>query len=61
MVTEKMLELLLLYRILNDQPVDTEQIYFNEKPYDINKMIKRYMNLTAEFLEPYVIDSDPKG
>jgi hypothetical protein len=63
MIQEKMLELLLLYRIVNS-PLDLEhrnKVFFNGKAYDSTKIIDRYKELTEEFLEPYVIDSDPKG
>lgn len=66
MINEKILELLLLERIL-------EKIYPNYRrssyasivningiDYDGKGMIKRYMNLLEEFLEPYVIESDSK-
>lgn len=61
MITEKMLELLLLYRILNDQIINGMEMYFDGKLYNADEMTRRYLHLAAEFLEPYVIDSNPKG
>jgi hypothetical protein len=63
MINERMIELLLLSDIVNNaiQSETDEIIYFNNKPYNAFEMIKRYNELTAEFIEPYVIDSDPKG
>jgi hypothetical protein len=59
MISEKMLEFLVLDKIV--------QMYLNEdsesyllQVYDWDKIFDRYDQLRDEFLEPYVIDSNSK-
>lgn len=60
MINEKILELLLLDKILKEfNPRNT--FTFAGKNHDYNMIRDRYIRLMAEFLEPYVIESDPKG
>lgn len=52
MIIEKQIELLLLYTLINGFG---NPIKFNGVEYDREKMIKRFNELTTEFLEPYTI------
>lgn len=54
MIEERMLELLILQQIC-------ENMKFFDNVYDMDKMLNRLIELKKEFLEPYVIESDPKG
>ena len=54
MTTERMLELLLLFKT-------KEYVSVNGKPIDRNKHYRRYLELIREFLNPYVIDNAEKS
>ena len=56
-----MLELLILRQIIEQIPEICGNIKFFDKVYDTDKMLNRLIELKKEFLEPYVIESDPKG
>lgn len=56
-----MLELLILRQIIEQIPETCGNIKFFDKVYDTDKMLNRLIELDKEFLEPYVIESDPKG
>lgn len=62
MISEKMLELLLLERLLEIALSDDyeEIVNINGIDYNTEKMKKRLNDLLEEFLEPYVIESDSK-
>lgn len=54
MATERMLELLLLFKT-------KEYVSVNGKPIDRDKHCRRYLELMREFLNPYVIDNAEKS
>lgn len=54
MTTERMLELLLLFKT-------KEYVSVNGKPIDRDKHCRRYLELMREFLNPYVIDNAEKS
>lgn len=59
MIKERMIELLLLLRLLERN--DTKSIIkFKGKLYDNEKMMERCKQLVEEFLEPYALDSTSK-
>lgn len=55
MISEKMLELLVLQEIIKKNIFKNKTMVFNNKKYDYNKIKERYKELTSEFLEPYII------
>lgn len=59
MIQERMLELLLLDLILKG--VSENIIKFRGKTYNTQSIAKRMGDILEEFLEPYVIESNPKG
>ncbi len=59
MIQERMLELLLLDLILKD--VSENAIKFRGKTYNTQAIAKRIGDILEEFLEPYVIETNPKG
>lgn len=61
MIKERMLELLILRQIIEQIPETCGNIKFFDKVYDTDKMLDRLIELEKEFLEPYVIESGPKG
>lgn len=61
MIKERMLELLVLNEILKAVTDSTKNIEVCGKEYDLCKLTNRTKILLEEFLEPYVIESDPKG
>lgn len=61
MIKEKILELLILRQIIEQIPKTCGNIKFFDKVYDMDKMLDRLIELEKEFLEPYVIESGPKG
>lgn len=61
MIKERMLELLLLERIVSQtNPSQHGTIIFNGKQYDNKRIHERFTKVLEEFLEPYVIESDSK-
>lgn len=54
MTTERMLELLLLFKT-------SEYVAINDVPIDRDKHFKRRFELIKEFLDPYVIDNAEKS
>lgn len=60
MINERMLELLLLERIVQQVPSGHEILIFNGKHYDNKRINERFTKVLEEFLEPYVIESDSK-
>lgn len=56
MIKEKMLELLILYKILDKIPFELKTVNIHGKEYDTEKLFERAKALNDEFLEPYVID-----
>jgi hypothetical protein len=64
MTQERMLELLLLYKLANNSSLNLERykiLRFEDGDYSAHAIMARYKALMKEFLEPYVIDSNPKG
>ena len=57
MIKEKMLELLVLQNIINNNRniFYNKTIEFNGMKYNFKAIKDRYKELTSEFLEPYVI------
>ena len=60
MIKERMLELLILERIITQSKVEYTALEFNGKKYDNQKIYERFAELLEEFLEPYVIESTLK-
>lgn len=60
MIKEKMLELLVLDKIIQGISDETKSIEVCGKEYDSQKLLKRTKVLLEEFLEPYVIESDSR-
>ena len=63
MIKERMLELLVLSKILTDVGncnIDFSIRTFNGNQYDNDKLRQRYKCLIEEFLEPYALDSTSK-
>ena len=62
MISEKMLEMLLLNAVLeNSMPEDDILVSEYGVRYDAKAMSNRLKDLLIEFMEPYVIDNAPKG
>jgi hypothetical protein len=59
MISEKMLEYLVLDKIIKKYLKAYSENYLPEI-YNWNKIFDRYTQLKDEFLEPYVIDSNSK-
>lgn len=62
MIKERMIELLVLLRILENLNTKNKTgiIRDNETDYNFAKMVNRAEVLMKEFLEPYVIESSSK-
>ena len=60
MIKEKMLELLILDKIIQGITDVNKSIEVCGKEYDTQKLLMRTKVLLEEFLEPYVIESDSK-
>lgn len=63
MIKEKMLELLVLSKILTDVGncnIEFNIRTYNRNQYDNDKLEQRYRCLIEEFLEPYALDSTSK-
>ena len=57
MITEKMLEFLILDEICSGIFGYKPTMIIDGCSYDLAKINERYKNLRKEFLEPYIIDS----
>lgn len=60
MIKERMLELLILERIIEQSKPEYTILNFKDKEYDNQKIYDRFAELLEEFLEPYVIESTLK-
>lgn len=63
MIKEKMLELLILDKVIFNvgrYNRELNVIALSDYKYDWNKLEERYKLLVQEFLEPYVIESNSK-
>lgn len=60
MIKERMLELLILERIIEQSKPEYTILNFKDKKYDNRKIYDRFAELLEEFLEPYVIESTLK-
>lgn len=61
MTTERMLELLILKRILKDYDTYPNYRKIVDESFSISKMEERYKELGDEFLKPYAIDTTEKS
>lgn len=61
MTTERMLELLILKRILEDYDNYPKYKKVIDEYFNISKMEERYKELGDEFLKPYAIDNTEKS
>lgn len=61
MIAEHMLELIILTQIIGEDLYEDGLFYFNGKDYNYDKILDRYFELKNKFLEPYAINTNPKG
>ena len=61
MISERMLELLILQRICDDYYNDRIYADYLDKHYDMQKLGDRYDELGKEFLTHYAIDNTEKS
>ena len=61
MIPEKMLELLILYRICDDYWKDDSYATYLDKHYDMQKLGDRYDKLGKEFLNDYALNKTEKS
>lgn len=59
MIKERMIELLILLKVIQEISGGAELVRHGKK-YDKEKVYKRFDELIEEFLEPYVIESGSK-
>lgn len=61
MITEKMLELLILNLILNNLDKYSNYKEFLTQNYNVHKLENRYLELGSEFLLPYALNKTEKS
>jgi hypothetical protein len=61
MITEKMLEILILSKVLKDYDEKEEYRYFIDDNYSIKKINNRFLELGKEFLQPYALNKTEKS
>ena len=61
MITEKIVELLLLQFIFTDYNADKEYRYYLENNYDVDKLQERYLALGKEYLQQYALNKTEKS
>ena len=62
MINEKLLEILVIYRVFEEFDFDSEKYGWTYRGnlIDTDKLNDRYTKLIDEFLKPYVIDTTSK-
>lgn len=62
MINEKLLEILVIYRVFEEFDFDSEKYEWTYRGniIDTDKLNDRYTKLIDEFLKPYVIDTTSK-
>ena len=61
MITEKIVELLLLQFIFTDYKAEKEYRYYLENNYDVDKLQERYLALGKEYLQQYALNKTEKS
>ena len=61
MITEKLLELIVLKDLLRDYAKDKEYANFLDEEYDVQKMENRFLELGKEFLNEYALNKTEKS
>ena len=61
MITEKMLELLVLAKVFQDYYQDKLYAEYLDNEFDIQKLQNRYAELGKEFLTPYALNRTEKS
>ena len=61
MITEKLLELIILKDLLRDYAKDKEYADFLDTEYDVQKMENRFLELGKEFLNEYALNKPEKS
>ena len=61
MITEKLLELIVLKDLLRDYAKDKEYANFLDEEYNVQKMENRFLELGKEFLNEYALNKTEKS
>ena len=61
MITEKLLELIILKDLLRDYAKDKEYANFLDTEYNVQKMENRFLELGKEFLNEYALNKTEKS
>ena len=61
MITEKLLELIVLKDLLRDYNKDKEYANFLDEEYNVQKMENRFLELGEEFLNEYALNKTEKS